>query len=303
MKKILIVSILLCIIFFIPQNSFGKNQTSIEINELSSIGMSLLEQGKFNDALEYFDRILAIDPNDAITLGNKGAALTQLDSHEEAIALYNKALEIEPANITILNNMAASLFELGRLDETLQILDMILETEPDNVNVIILKGTILSELKKYGEAFSSYKKALEIEPRNQEARKLAYDEINKLMLVPIKNSNKYVGNIIIELYNSNGVLVGVTVSDALGYLPHEITDEYLDSIPIKELLHMNGKTYEKREFQEVSTAEISTFVGRYLLKNDELGFSIFAFDVLPHAMIVEKGDRLIANWTILRQVD
>jgi len=303
MKKILIIVVLICIVFFMPQSSRGENQTSVEINELSSIGMSLLQQGKFNDALEYFDKILVIDPNDVITLGNKGAALTQLNRHEEAIVLYNKALEIESTNIAILNNMAASLFELGKIDELLQTLDKVLGIEPNNVQVIILKGKILSESKRYGEAFSSYKKALEIEPRNEEARKLCFDEINKIMLIPIKNSNKYIGNIIIELRNSKGVLIGVTVSDALGYLPHEITDEYLDSIPINELVHMNDKTYEKREFQEVSTAAITTYVGRYLLSNDELGFDIFAFDVLPHAMIVEKGDRLVANWTILRQVN
>lgn len=302
MKKILMVSVLICTIFFITQNAFGENQTSVEINELSSIGMSLLQQGKFNDALEYFDRILVIDPNDVITLGNKGAALTQLDRHEEAIALYNMSLQIEPANITILNNMAASLFKLERIDESLQILDKILETEPNNVEVITLKGKILSESKRHTESISAFKKALEIEPRNENAKKLLYYEINEIMLIPIKNS-KYLGNVILELRNSDGILVGVTVSDALGYLPHEITEEYLDSVPIKEVVHLNDKTYEKREFQEVLNAAITTFVGRSVLGYDKLGFDIFAFDVLPHAMIVEKGDRLVADWTILRQVD
>jgi len=302
MKKILTISALICTMFFIPQNSFGENQTSVEINGLSQIGMSLLQQGKFNDALEYFDRILAIDPNDVITLGNKGAALTQLDMHEEAIGLYNMALQIEPANITILNNMVASLFELGRSDESLQILDKILETDPNNVDVIILEGKILSELKKHSEAASAFKKALEIEPGNEDAKKRLYYEINEIMLIPTTNS-KYLGNVILELRNSDGILVGVTVSDALGYLPHEITDEYLDSVPIKEVVHLNGKTYEKREFQEVFNSVTMTFVGRSVLGYDKLGFNIFVFDVLPHAMIVEKGERLVADWTILRQVD
>lgn len=302
MKKVLIILALICITFLTSHNSFGESQTELEINELSTIGMSLLQQGKFNDALEYFDKILAIDPNDVIILGNKGAALTQLNRHDEAIALYNKALEIEPTNINILNNMVASLFELGRIDESLKTLDKILETEPNNVEVLILKGKVLSESKMHGDAVSIFKKVLETEPKNEIAKKLVYDEINKIMLIPIKNS-KYLGNVVLELRNSDGVLIGVTVSDALGYLPHEITDEYLDSTPIKELVNFNGKTYEKREFQEILNAAITTFAGRAVLGYDKLGFDIFAFDVLPHAMIVEKGDRLVANWTILREAN
>lgn len=302
MKKLLIVSVLICIMFFIPQNSLGENQTSVEINELSSIGISLLEQGDFDSAIEYFDKILAIEPNDVITLGNKGAALTQLDRHEEALALYEIALEIEPTNINILNNMVASLFKLEKTEKALQILDKSLENEPNNVEILILKGKILSESKRYEEALSTFKKILELDPKNDKAKKLSYTAIDGIMLIPIKDS-KYLGNVVIELHNSDGTLISVTISDALGYFPHEITDEYLDAVPIKEIVSVNGKMYEKREFQEVLQAAITTFVGRAVLGYDKLGFDIFTFDVLPHAMIVEKGDRLIANWTILRQID
>lgn len=38
MKKILMVSVLICTIFFITQNAFGENQTSVEINELGQLG-------------------------------------------------------------------------------------------------------------------------------------------------------------------------------------------------------------------------------------------------------------------------
>lgn len=302
MEKILVTSLLICIVFFIPQNSLGENQTNSEINELSSIGISLLQQGKFHDALEYFDKILTIDPNDVITLGNKGAALTQLNRHDEAITLYKKALEIESTNINVLNNLAASFFELGSIDESLQTLDKILELDPNNVDVLILKGKVLSESKRHNEAFSAFKKALEVEPKNDNAKKMSYYEINEIMLLPIKNS-KYLGNVILELRNSDGALVGVTISDALGYLPHEITDEYLDSTPIKEMIQLKGKTYEKREFEEGLHATTTTFVGRSVLGYDKLGFDIFVFDVLPHGIIVGKGDRLTASWTVLRQVD
>lgn len=300
MKKELIILGLICLGLFSTNISFAGNQTNPEISELTSAGLALMQQGKFQDALQYFDKILNIDPNEPIALGNKGAALTQLNRYEEALVFYNKALQIDPTNTNTLNNMAASLFQLGRINESLQTLDKILEIEPTNVNVLILKGKVLSESKKYQEAFSVFKKALEIDPTNDDAKKLSYHAITEIKLIPVKNS-KYLGNVVMHVRNSHGTLVSVTVSDALGFLPHEITDEYLDSSPVKEFVTINGKKYEKREFQESLHASKSTFIGRAVLGYDKLGYDIFPFDALPHGITIEKGDTLTANWTILRE--
>lgn len=302
MRKKLAFIGLICFFLFSSNISFGENQTTTEINDLSSIGLSLIQQGKFREALEYFDKILAIDPNDPISLGNKGGILTQLYRHEEALVFYNKALQIDPTNTSVLNNLAASLFELGRIDESLQTLDKILEIEPNNVKILILKGKVLSESKRYQEAFSIFKKAIETDPTNEEAKKLSHSAVTEIMLIPIKNS-KYLGNVVLYVRNSDGVLVSVTLSDALGFLPHEITDEYLDSSPVKDIVFVNSKKYEKREFQEILHASKSTFIGRAVLGYDKLGYDLFPFDVLPHGITVEKDDTLTANWTVLRQVD
>jgi tetratricopeptide (TPR) repeat protein len=301
MKKILVILLLACMVFFTPKNSLGENQTEEEISHLSSIGIALLQQGKFYDALEYFDKILALDPNDVVTLGNKGAALTQLSRHDEALVLYKKALGLEPTNITLLNNMAASLFELERIDESLQTLDKILEIEPTNIQVLILKGKVLSESKKYSEAFSIFKKVLEIDPTNNDAKKQSYFAVNHIRLIPIANSN-YLGHVVLQVRNAQGTLVSVFVSDALGYFPHEMTDEYLNSSPAKELVDIDGQKYEKREFVETLRAKESTFIGRAVLGYDKLGYDIYPFDVLPNGIVLENGDILQADWTILKKV-
>lgn len=288
-------------VFFIPKNSLGENQTDVEIKELGAIGLSLLQEGEFYDALEYFDKILAIDPNDVITLGNKGAALTQWNQYEEALVEYDKALEIEPRNTSILNNKAATLFNLGKVDESLQTLDEILVIEPNNVKVLNLKGWVFLENKRYGEAFSIFRKSLEIDPANEDAKKQSYFAINHIGLVRTEDS-KYLGHVILQVRNAQETLVSVTVSDVIGYLPHEITDEYLNSSPVKEIVEINGQRYEKREFVEILHAEKSAFMGKAVLGYDKLGFDIHTFDVLPHGITIEKGDTLRADWTILRKI-
>lgn len=293
---------LICLVTFSFKTSFAQNNVDGEINELSSIATVLMQQGKFSEALEYFDRILSIDPNDPIALGNKGAALTQLNRHEEALLVYEKALEITPKNTSILNNKAATLFDLGKIDESLQTLDKILEIEPNNVKILILKGNVLLEVKKYIDAFSVFKKAIEIDPTNDEAKKQSYVAINHIRLIPTAGS-KYFGQVVLHVRNLDGMLVSVTFSDALGFLPHEITDEYLESSPVKEVVTINDMKYEKREFDEVRVSEKLTFIGRAVLGYDKLGYDVYPFDALPHGITVEKGDTLRAYWTIYRQVD
>ena len=300
--KLVIIILFIVILIFSIQVSFGQNQTDPQIKEWRSIGSSLIQEGKFFEAIEYFDKILEIEPNDSIALGNKGAALTQLNKYEEALLIYDNALQIDPANINILNNKAATLFNLGKIDESLQTLDNILEIEPSNVNVLILKGKVLSETKRYSEAFSIFKKALEFDPANEDAKKQSYFAINHIRLIPITNS-KYLGHVVLQVRNSQGALVGVFVSDALGYLPHEITDEYLNSSPVKELVEINGQKYEKREFVETLHGKKSTFIGKAVLGYDKLGYDIYPFDVLPHGITMEKGDILRADWTILKKIN
>ena len=301
MRKYLVVLLLISIVFCSSKISFGQNQTNSEIIELSTVGISLLQQGKFNDAIRYFDKILEIDPYDSIALGNKGAALTQLNRHEEALQVYNKALEIDPKNTSILNNKAATLFEIGRIDESLLALDKILEIEPENVSVLTLKGKVLTTAKRYEESFLIFKKSLEIDPKNEDAARQSYYAVNHIRLLPVTNS-KYSGYVVLDVRNSEGGLVSVIVSDALGYMPLEITDEYLNDAPVKEKIVIDGKTYEKREFTNVLRSDKTTFIGRTFLVYDKLGYDIFAFDALPHGITLENGDTLTANWVIFREV-
>ena len=46
----------------------------------------------------YFDKALAIDPNDQYALGDKGDALNGLGKYKEAITYFDKALTINPSD-------------------------------------------------------------------------------------------------------------------------------------------------------------------------------------------------------------
>ncbi|RMF28848.1 MAG: tetratricopeptide repeat protein, partial [Candidatus Nitrosothermus koennekii] len=50
----------------------------------------------YKEALEAFDKAIAIDPNFADAWNNKGVALAKLKRYEEALEAFDKALEINP---------------------------------------------------------------------------------------------------------------------------------------------------------------------------------------------------------------
>ena len=60
------------------------------------MGVALKEQGKLEEAIEAYNKALAIKPDYAEAYYNMGVALKEQGKLEEAIEAYNKALAIKP---------------------------------------------------------------------------------------------------------------------------------------------------------------------------------------------------------------
>jgi tetratricopeptide (TPR) repeat protein len=67
--------------------------------EILKKGLSFLEDGKYEDALDCFEKILASNPNNADIWNKKGVALRSLGRYDEAIECFNKSLEIAPRDL------------------------------------------------------------------------------------------------------------------------------------------------------------------------------------------------------------
>ena len=60
------------------------------------MGVALKDQGKLEEAIEAYNKALAIKPDYAEAYNNMGIALKDQGKLEEAIEAYNKALAIKP---------------------------------------------------------------------------------------------------------------------------------------------------------------------------------------------------------------
>jgi len=66
------------------------------IQSLVDKGQSLMNDGKFDDALGFFEQALLLNQDDPDLWNYKGVALRSLGRYEESMECFNKSLEIDP---------------------------------------------------------------------------------------------------------------------------------------------------------------------------------------------------------------
>lgn len=89
----------------------GWNQAQIE--DLRSLGYSLIQQGVYEQALVFFEALSLLNPNSAYDLQTLGAIRLQMGDSMPALDLFDRALKLDPNNAQIKLNRAKALFALG----------------------------------------------------------------------------------------------------------------------------------------------------------------------------------------------
>jgi Flp pilus assembly protein TadD len=131
-----------------------------------NLGIVLRALRRLDEALECYDRALAINKNDAEIWNTRGSVLKDLKRFNEAIASFKQALTIKPDFLAALHNCANAYQALDLLDEALTTCDKAISVNPGFAEAWSNRGLILQKLGRSDEALSSFDNALEIEPRH-----------------------------------------------------------------------------------------------------------------------------------------
>ncbi|HWU95979.1 MAG TPA: tetratricopeptide repeat protein, partial [Sphingomonas sp.] len=87
------------------------------------------------DALAAWDQLLAIEPDHAVALHEKGLTLHWLGRTAEAIATLERASTIDPDNPIAIGNLAVVLADAGRNLDALRHFRRALALQPDNLHL------------------------------------------------------------------------------------------------------------------------------------------------------------------------
>jgi tetratricopeptide (TPR) repeat protein len=85
------------------------------VTMLNNEGLALAKLGMYNQSIVFFDKALAINPNDFSALNNEGSALAKLGMYNQSIVFFDKALAINPNYVYALNNKNSTLEALGKI--------------------------------------------------------------------------------------------------------------------------------------------------------------------------------------------
>ncbi len=97
-ELILFISISLIMLISLQVPKAISQDSSVEADDLTSIGYDQFNAGDYNGALAYADKALAIDPNNTYSLILKGDAMFNLGDINGVIEHYDRILAIDPSN-------------------------------------------------------------------------------------------------------------------------------------------------------------------------------------------------------------
>jgi tetratricopeptide (TPR) repeat protein len=86
-----------------------------------------------------------VDPDDVDALSGKGWALNDLGRYEEAISYSDKVLAIDPDDVDALNSKGVGLNSQGKSDEAIKYFDKILAIDANNIGALKAKKLIAGE--------------------------------------------------------------------------------------------------------------------------------------------------------------
>jgi protein O-GlcNAc transferase len=134
-------------------------------------GTALQDLNRLPEALESYDRVIALQPHLPKVHYNRALVLVALKRPEEALTSYDRALKVDPNYIEALNNRGIVLLELKRPEEALANFERVLQLEPGTTQTLNNRGNALRSLNRREEALASFDRALELDPTFFEAHR------------------------------------------------------------------------------------------------------------------------------------
>jgi tetratricopeptide (TPR) repeat protein len=145
--------------------SIGEPQQQVTTKDWVDQGNALYDQGKYDEAVQAYDKAIEVNPENADTWYNKGLALERQNKYNEAIQAYDKAIELDPKDADAWSAKGAALNSQDKYDEAIQAYDKAIEIDPRYADAWEGKGVALDGQGKYAEAVQAYEKATEINPQ------------------------------------------------------------------------------------------------------------------------------------------
>lgn len=123
-------------------------------------GNSLLDAGKYQEAIAAFDRAIKIKPRFASALTNRGFALGKMQRYLEKFSSCDKATQADPQFAEAWNCKGLARFELKQYQLAIQEYESAIAVDSNSSQAWFNKGQALLQIKQYEESLAASREAL-----------------------------------------------------------------------------------------------------------------------------------------------
>ncbi len=126
--------------------------------------VALAESGRYSDAIELFEQVLADDPRNPDILYNLGMCFTEIDRPDRAVTALTKSIEHNPKHANSYVALGYACFRLDDVDKAITHLRHALSLDPDNPYALRNLGGLYGKLGDLDESVAYLEKAYRINP-------------------------------------------------------------------------------------------------------------------------------------------
>lgn len=131
---------------------------------LCSKGIGLTIQGKYEEALTYFEKAAESNPDDADAWYGLGSCYIGLDRPDDAIAAYKRPIERDPDNAVAHFVLAMYYKTIGQYAQVIPSLQEVIRIDPTNVGARFELGRAYGAMQLTTEQIGTYREILDRQP-------------------------------------------------------------------------------------------------------------------------------------------
>jgi superkiller protein 3 len=151
------------------QTKYQQTADALSAEDYFLKGNNACENKLYKSAIEYYQKAIDINPNDAAAYNNMGLAYDYLQNYDEAIRCFQKAIAIDPNSVNAYYNMGIAYYNLGNYREAIRCYKKAIAIDPNDAAAYNNMGSAYADLEDYREAIRCYKKAIAIDPNDAAA--------------------------------------------------------------------------------------------------------------------------------------
>ena len=192
---------------------------------LNIYGVSLARLGRYTEAIEYYDRAIAVEPNFAEVYNNKGNALREVGEVKEAVKIIQRAIKLNPTYVEAYYNLGLVYQKSGDNERAIKNYTKSIALKPTYIDAHFNLARAYQEIGEVEKILKHYLEVVHLNPEHVGAHinlgiEYKKQEKNSLAIKHLSQATKLAPNYGDAYYNlANAQLQkGDTVSAQENYL-------------------------------------------------------------------------------------